>query len=361
MLRTLGKTLSVVLRWALLTLNALCILALWACVACQFVPPQACPSLSLLGLVFPLCAAATALFIPLWLLVRRRWTWVPVAGLLACAASLRTFCPLNIPRTAPEGSIKVLTFNLYNLPHTSAEPLCEHPALRYISESGADIVCCQEAPGLATDARADSLLATVYPYRSYPASRTASFALLSKFPILSEEQIDYESQSNGSFAYRLLVGGDTLLLLNNHFESYRLGSDDREEYKELILHPQETDVELSLRSLAAKVKSANSVRGPQADSVAAYIERARETNIILCGDFNDPTISYTHHRLTRRLNDAYTRSGNGPGISYHLSGMYFRIDNILYSPGMKAYGAAVDRSIHASDHYPLSCSISLAP
>lgn len=361
MLRTIGKALAAALRWALLTLNVLCIIALWACAASQLVPPQACPTLSLLGLVFPICAAATALFIPLWLIVRWRWTWIPLAGLLACAASLRTYCPLNIPRTPPEGSIKVLTFNLYNLPHAWGEPLEEHPALRYLAQSGADIICCQEAPGLAGNTPADSLLATAYPYRSYPVSHTASFALLSKFPILSEEQIEYESYGNSSFAYRLLIGQDTLLLLNNHFESYRLAPDDREEYKEIILHPQEADVELNLRSLATKIKAANIIRGPQADSVAAYIERATEKNIILCGDFNDPTISYTHHRLTRHLNDAYTRAGNGPGISYHLSGMYFRIDNILCAPAMQPYEAQVDTTIKVSDHYPLSCHITLAP
>lgn len=361
MLRTIGKTFFAALRWTLLTLNVLCIIALWACVACQFVPPQACPPLSLLGLVFPICAAATALFIPLWLIVRWRWTWLPLAALLICAPSLRTFCPFNIPRQAPEQSIKVLTFNLYNLPHAWGEPLENHPSLSYIAQSGADIVCCQEAPGLATNHAADSLLAIAYPYRSYPVCHTASFALLSKFPIISEEQIDYESQTNSSFAYRLLVGTDTLLLLNNHFESYRLAPDDREEYKEIILHPQEADVELNLRSLAAKVLAANIIRGPQTDSVAAYIEHAPEKNIILCGDFNDPTISYTHHRLTRSLNDAYTRAGNGPGISYHLSGMYFRIDNILCAPGMQTYQAQVDTTIKASDHYPLSCHITLAP
>lgn len=359
MLRRLGKTLTATLRWALLTLNVLCIIALWACAACQYVPPQDYPKLSLLGLVFPFFAIATAIFIPLWLIVRWKWTWVPIVGLLACAASVRTTCPINILHQAPEGSIKVLTFNLYNLPHAWGEPLCEHPSLIYIARSGADIVCCQEAPGLATNPAADSLLATAYPYRSYPVSRTAGFAVLSKFPILSEQQIDYESQTNSSFAYRLLVNGDTLLLLNNHFESYGLQKVDREEYKEIILHPQETDVEIGLRSLASKVLAANVIRGPQTDSVAAYIERAPEKNIILCGDFNDPPISYIHRRLTRLLNDAYTRSGNGPGISYHLSGMYFRIDNILCAPGMQAYGASVDRSIESSDHYPLSCYITL--
>ena len=359
MLKKAGKELAKALKVTLLTVNVLCILGLWACAAAQFVPPQEHARLSLLGLVFPVFLIATAVFVPLWLVLRWRWVWVPVAGMLLCAGSIRTFFPLNWPREAPEGSIRVLTFNTYNLPVPAGEQLTDFPSFRYILESGADIVCCQEAPGLGRGS-ADSLLATVYPYRSYPTSRTASFAMLSKFPILSEEPIDYESQTNSSFAYRLLVGEDTVLLLNNHFESYRLQPSDRADFQDLIHGTKEEEaMEMSLRSLCAKVTGANVVRGPQADSVAAYVQRAPEKYIILCGDFNDPTISYIHHRLTRQLNDAYTRSGNGPGISYHMSGMYFRIDNILCSPSIKAYGARVDRSVSTSDHYPLTCLLEM--
>ena len=64
-------------------------------------------------------------------------------------------------------------------------------------------------------------------------------------------------------------------------------------------------------------------------------------------------------RLAEELDDAYTRSGNGPGISYHLSGMYFRLDHIFVSPNIKAYGAKVDNTIQDSDHYPIYCFINL--
>ena len=360
MLKKAGKEIAKALKVTLLVVNVLCILCMWACATSQLVPPQEHARLSLLGLIFPVFLIATAVFVPIWLVVRWRWVWVPVAGMLLCAGSIRTFFPLNWPQEAPEGSIRVLTFNTYNLPVPAGEQMTDFPSFRYILESGADIVCCQEAPRLERG-KADSLLATVYPYRSYPTSHTASFALLSKFPILSEEPIAYESNTNSSFAYRLLVGEDTVLLLNNHFESYHLQPSDREDYKDLILGTGEKEMEMSLRSLAAKALYANVIRGPQADSVAAYVQRAPERYIILCGDFNDPTISYTHYRLTRLLNDAYTRSGNGPGISYHMSGMYFRIDNILCSPSIKAYGARVDRSITSSDHYPLTCQLVLSP
>ncbi|MCI1292127.1 MAG: hypothetical protein LKG50_07120, partial [Prevotella sp.] len=51
----------------------------------------------------------------------------------------------------------------------------------------------------------------------------------------------------------------------------------------------------------------------------------------------------------------YVSAGNGPGWSYHRSGMLFRIDHILCSSDWRPYGAKVDRKIKESDHYPIYC------
>ena len=77
----------------------------------------------------------------------------------------------------------------------------------------------------------------------------------------------------------------------------------------------------------------------------------------MCGDFNDSTLSYVHYRMTRNLNDAYVESGNGPGISYHRSGMFFRLDNILCSHHWRSFGAVVKKCYKMSDHYPVSACL----
>ncbi|MBO5014946.1 MAG: endonuclease, partial [Bacteroidaceae bacterium] len=46
-------------------------------------------------------------------------------------------------------------------------------------------------------------------------------------------------------------------------------------------------------------------------------------------------------------------------ISYHENRFYFRIDHIFLSKNMKSYECTVDRSVKASDHYPIWCYISL--
>lgn len=360
-LRVFSRGVERVLRWLLTALSAVAAVGLVGCAWSQRLPAQEWPLLSCAGMVLPMFLVATVVFVPLWLVWPRHRALVaiPLTALLLSAASVRTYLPLNWPTEPPAGSVKVMTYNVFNLSSKDKQmPLTEHPSLHYILASGADIVCCQESNGLQRP-QVDTLLAAVYPFRRHDTRQHAQFTLLSKFPILSMDSIPYEGGGNGSFAYRLLVEGDTVLVVNNHLASYHLQPDDRQEYKDIILRPRETDVEPGLRDLVSKVKAANAVRGPQADSVARYVERAPERYKIVCGDFNAPSISYPHWRLTRTLNDAYTRAGNGPGISYHLSGMYFRIDNILLSPSIRPYKAVVDPSTNASDHYPLSCHMEM--
>ena len=78
--------------------------------------------------------------------------------------------------------------------------------------------------------------------------------------------------------------------------------------------------------------------------------------IIVCGDFNDSPVSYTHHRIAScGLTDAFVAAGNGLGRSFNRDAIVVRIDNILHSKHWKAYRCEVDDSNKDSDHYPIAC------
>ena len=356
MARKIKKIPQIILSSVLVTANLLVVTGLLLCAYSVYFPPQTYPWMAELGLAFPAFLILTLLFLVFWCVVKKAYSLFSLVALLASAGTIRTYCPLNIPGRIPENAVKVLSYNVWNMPgeyiEDDNEDWSDHPILNYILKSRADVVCCQEAAKMDYPAL-DKLLATEYPYRSYSWIRNSMMACLSKWPILSADTISYVSQTNVSIAYRIRVHDDTLLVVNNHFESYHLNDTDKNEYKELIKNPEDVNVKGSIKGLRKKLVKAAVMRAPQADSVACYIEDAPEKYKIACGDFNDPSISYVHHRLTRYLNDAYTRSGNGPGISYHRSGMYFRIDNILCSPTITSHKATVDTSIKVSDHYPI--------
>ena len=107
--------------------------------------------------------------------------------------------------------------------------------------------------------------------------------------------------------------------------------------------------------LVVKLGEATRKRALQAEAVADYIRQHRDMSIILCGDFNDGPISYTHRTIAKGLTDCYVASGNGPGISYHHAGFFVRIDNMMCSDDWEPYECKIDRKISSSDHYPIVC------
>ncbi len=345
----------------LIAVNLAVIAAMNFCAYSSCVPPQEQPGLSYFGLMFPVFLAGDVLFLLFWLIVKWRLALLPIVGMCLCAGSVRSYIPFNLPSAHPEGSIKFLSYNVMGFGERPKHPWQENHILHYLLESKADIICLQEAQKRFIDNAIDSI-SELYPYHHTELKNDNYIVCFSKFPIISTQSIDYPTKTNCSNAYEMLVGKDTLLVINNHLESYKLSKEDKADYKSIIQnykHPESNHSETKYHSLTEKISQHDSIRGIQADSVAAYIARAPHRYIIACGDFNASPVSYPHNRLTERLNDAYTRSGNGPGTSYNRSGMYFRIDHILVSPDIEAYEAKVDKSINKSDHYPIHCYVKL--
>lgn len=123
----------------------------------------------------------------------------------------------------------------------------------------------------------------------------------------------------------------------------------------MLASPQRDKVESGARLLLGKLAEASALRAPQADAIAQAVEQSKYSTVIVCGDFNDTPISYTHRVASQGLNDAFTQSGQGLGISYNQNKFYFRIDHILTSKNLQTYNCTVDKSIKDSDHYPIWC------
>ena len=351
--------------WILALINTLCGLGLLFCTYSTFLHPKTFPNWSYFGLFFPVFLIPTLCFAVFWLFFRKRLCLISIAAMILCSGSIRTYCPINPFQGTPEGrTIKVMSYNVHSFCKTEGEQSWDENAIvNYLINSDADIVCLQEAGGLGNAARTEiyGLLEQNYPHIS--TSDSHGCAVLSRFPIISQEKLDYPSESNSSYIFTILCDQDTITVINNHMESYKLNDDDKEKYKEILrnidYHDESIHMEEDMVLLESKVAKATSIRGIQADSIQAFIERCPTRHIIACGDFNDSPISYVHRTLTKTLNDAYTRAGNGPGLSYHRSGMYFRIDNILISETFDAYNAKVDDSVKESDHYPIFCTLEI--
>lgn len=346
--------------WVSVGLNIIAIVAMWLVGNVDRLNPVEHPMWANLGLGFPVLLAVNLGFLVFWTFTRIRTVWLPVLGLLVCYAPVRRYIPFNYPSDPPQNALKVMSFNVLMFAPWGLQEGESNPIVEYICKSKADIVCLQESS--AYEAGADEVyneLKAHYPHVdivNMPPPGNQNMILLSRFPILGKERIPYESVGNMSMAYFVDYNGTEVAVINNHFESYHLSEEDKEGYKEIVKKPFEgkDSKDVSFR-LLRKLGEASAIRAPQADSVAAFVRKckARRLPVILCGDFNDNPISYVHRTMENELTDCYIESGNGPGISYHKTGMYFRIDHIFCSDDFEPYGAKVDDEVKTSDHYPI--------
>lgn len=335
--------------------NIATIIFMLVCAYSTYINPQSHPTLSCLTLVFPLFLLLNAMFTVVWIIFNARYVLIPLFGFLLCMGSIRNYIPFNWPSRPPQGSIKVLSYNIYGFWLDSLNADKHYISMDYFQKMNPDILCLQEAGGDAQRQLLDSCLLKKLPYRRFDtASKSGTtIACYSRFPILSVERVPYKSNTNASYAYTMKIGPDTVLVVNNHLESNKLEKEDKEVYKDMLKDFDGKEVTSGSRMLFGKIGHAAAIRAMQAKVINEFIRTHKYHSVIMCGDCNDSPNSYTVRTLSKKLRSAFVRSGNGLGLSYHKSDIYVRIDNIFYSDDWKSYNTHVDKSIGISDHYPI--------
>jgi endonuclease/exonuclease/phosphatase family metal-dependent hydrolase len=304
----------------------------------DWVDPTVWPKLSNMGLLFPIILAINFAFLVFWIFVKPRWVLMPLLGFILCYGPVRKYFPINWPEDPPKGCIKVLSYNVWFYAgwEDRSKP---NPILEYIKQQNADIVCLQEsAENEVGSVQVDSILGKVYQYKDTAKNGGDFMTIFSKYPILSKEHIRYESKSNMSCAFKLRIRHRDVIVINNHLETTDLTSDEKERFQLMIKG--------DLGGMAATRTS---------KWLISHIAYHSGTPMIVCGDFNDSPLSYANRTIAKGLTDCYVKTGFGPGISYHRSRMYVRIDNIMCTQDFTPYACKVDNSIKNSDHYPIMC------
>lgn len=344
------------LRFLLFLVNVGVGIGFLMCAYSPYLSPVAHPIWACMGLLFPFFLLLNFLFLLFWLIWKRKYVWFPLLVFIAGWGAVRDYIPFNITRApSTETPIKLLTYNTWGMKtETDENGQKSNPILSYLKGCNADIVCLQEYP--VNDKEIHNELASAYPYiKSYSIAKGLGVSCLSKYPILESELIRFPSAYNCSALFRLQMNDDTLTVVCNHLESNKLSSEDRKKYKELLKSPNEQQLATSGRYLLRKYADAVAIRAVQADSVAQAIQQNRSRYMVVCGDFNDTPISYAHRIISKGLKDAYVEAGCGLGFSYNRNYFCFRIDHILTSEAFRVLECRVDRSIRASDHYPVWC------
>ena len=351
------KVVREVLWHVLLSVNVVVGLIFLICAYSSYIDPVRHSLWACTGLFFPIFLVLNILFLCFWFTVKKKYALLPLLLLIVAWTPTRTYCPINFPTSVGQNDsiIKVLTYNTLSMPIERDSAGREvNPIADYLLKSGADIICLQEYP-LGRHKKIRKELA------DYPYAKTVRFAngngvaCYSKFEIIDAHQIKYESLFNGSALFHLVMGKDTITLINNHLESNKLDNHDKAAYREILTRPDEQRMKQNGKYLLHKLADAVAIRAVEADSVAHAIAVNPTPYMLVCGDFNDSPLSYVHRVIGKGLQDTYREAGNGPGFTYNRNAIYFRIDHIFAGEGFKPLKCKVDRSIRTSDHYPVWC------
>ena len=300
--------------------------------------PISHPMLSNLGMLFPFFLIANLLFIFFWLTFKWKKVWIPIIGYALVYYPLTIYMPIHSEQEVPDGTIKVISYNVCQYGGNFKYEQGFDTVYNYLKRQDADIVCLQE---------------DVDTWRRFVFQRYSK--------IYPYNDTIYFTKNGSPVAYYLKVGKDTLLVINNHLETTNLSSEDRSRYKEMIKGKMERDdAKQESKLLLDKLGKAAAKRAAGADAVHAYIESHRQYPMIVCGDFNDNPISYSHRTIAQGLKDCFVETGKGLGLSYNQKGFFFRIDHILCSEHFEPYNCEIDNEMDASDHYPIICRLKFA-
>lgn len=368
-----------------IVLNILAVLLLWAAALFSTLNPNTYGWLSLSGYALPFIALLNVAFIALWIFIKKRFVLISVAGLLAAYSPITLYCPLNTSTAdadLPDSLITVLSYNTSNWGDWETSPDKQSTAEEklqtirdFLKQNNPDIVFLQESP---LNEKATSVT-SAYQYVDTVACKKSRLGvvltLLSKYPIIKKENLNIESKANACGAFWINFHGREVILINTHLEVMHFSMKERKQLS-TIVHGNQKDrdsIRNTSQTLIGKIYNSTKIHAVQAEQIAQFISRHRDTPIILAGDFNDIPNSYAHKTILGAFSadssslwnsdedgtDCYATTGFGPGYTFKHFGIRERIDNIMCSRHFTPYNCTVVKYITISDHQPIVCKLKI--
>ena len=251
-------------------------------------------------------------------------------------------------------SLKVMTYNTQGMVVNKGMKT-KMAMLRYINAQDADIVCLQEVLVYKNENRLtlpklreamSQYPYTYYDFKLYNSRRQFGNVVFSRYPLINKQTIRFESKSNISSQCDVVVGKDTIRLIVNHLESFKLTKDD------LNLDSLTTNLKQE-NWFDQKLRSASRLRRIQVSTLRKAIRKSPYP-VIAVGDFNSLPISWVYWRMNLGMHDCWAESSLGRyGHTYRYDWwLRARIDYIFTSRKLKPISCETGSATY-SDHYPV--------
>jgi len=353
----------------MLTVNGVVAISLLASKYSGLISPETIWWLAFVGMLFPAFLILNLCFVLFWLLNRKPYFIVSLLAIIFCWSQIRTFISFNRTTTRPQDAVSIMTYNvknfdLYNWSHNTET---RQNIFALIQHENPDIICLQEFYSQDTiehknQAYFKDSLGYAYSYfnktftRHYNSKQHGwvdlhwGLAIFSKFPIRDTGVVDFTNAlSNNCQWADVDVKGKRIRVFNMHLQSIHLGYEDYNTIEEI--EEEKSASWFKVKSILRKLKSAYAKRAVQVAQINEAIQSST-VPVIVSGDFNDQPISYSYHKLSNGLVDAFVEKGNGIGATFVNKFSFFRIDYVLFSTSLPIYNYTTIRE-NCSDHYPV--------
>lgn len=335
-------------------LAIMAILLLAFSLASSYVKPNDKDLLSLFGLLFPFIYIFSALT-TIYIIGKRRISLLVLAILLIVGLpKILSFVKVGTQKLNAKSDISVLTYNVmmgFGLVEHDGSPSEEKIArLKDIlsKEPTPDVLCFQEAGPLTIQPFTE-----LQKYNQIHRLSPKGAVIYSSLPIIRRGHLDFGSKINSCLWADILVNEkDTIRIYSTHLESTRLSTSSYEllsERKSSYSAPVR-----GLRDLIMKYPTYAGKRAEQAKLVKDHI-KACPHPVILCGDMNEPPVSYTYRLLKEDMTDAFVETGFGIGNTWKGKIPMLRIDYIFASEGLSNTSYTCLQS-DLSDHFPVKAT-----
>ncbi|MBL7941105.1 MAG: endonuclease/exonuclease/phosphatase family protein [Flavobacteriales bacterium] len=343
-------------RWhrPLWWLNVCAALVLLLTYLAAYISPVHSWPLAVLAMSFTYQLPVHAFFLVWWFLFRRKRMLLSGALLLIGWGHVGDHVQV-FGKTAPGEEIvgepvKVMSYNvrLFDLYDWTNGKEAHDSIFAQLHREDPDILCIQEyfySPDPRFFRTRDLLMKDFrYKYRherfSHKARHQSHFgiATFSVRPTVASGFIPFpENPDNLCIWTDIALPADTIRVYNAHLASYHFGDADYKFIQDLDTDTHSDSLKQGGERILRRLRRGFNLRADEVHRIAEHMRQSPHP-VVYCGDMNDVPMSYGYAMLRDLLDDAFVESGSGIGGTYIGELPTLRIDHILYSPELEAWG-----------------------
>ena len=333
------------------------------------ISPEKIKFLSLFGLTYPIWFLINISFCFFWLINKKRRKKVALSAAIIFLGWNLHPTYYNSSQTDLEptkNDVKIMSYNVRTFDrysHLNGKKTRDK-IFEVLDNVKADVMCFQEFYYTSVKNEfntKDSIMEFTgmkYIHEKYTHHMTGGrhfgVVTMSQYPIINKVEIPFENDDNNFCIYTdLLINNDTIRVFNAHFASIRLAKEDYDFFDPK--KEEEKEVSKNLLRISSRLMATAQKRGPQAELVLEHIMKS-PFPVVLCGDFNDPPISYTYNLFENELIDSFSEKGRGLQSTYIGNLPSFRIDYIFHSEEYECT-SFITREEELSDHRAIVSTI----